>query len=83
MILLLEKLTEILRCIIGRVRICISLVIASFYRTGPNKWRDVRKPRTILRDWCVMHNKPLPVYNDEPCSVTVDGQTYTLSEFGK
>lgn len=28
-----------------------------------------------------MHNKSLPVYTDEPCSVTVDEQTYTLAEF--
>ena len=53
------------------------------YRTGPNKWRDCRKPRTILRDWCVMHNKPLPEYDDETSSVTVDGETYTLEEFGE
>lgn len=30
-----------------------------------------------------MHNKSLPVYVDEPCAVTVDGQTYTLAEFGE
>ena len=30
-----------------------------------------------------MHNKSLPVYIDEPCSVIVDGQTYTLAEFGE
>nr|XP_058962380.1 myoferlin-like [Pocillopora verrucosa] len=53
----------------------------SYCKSGPNKWRDGRKPRTILRDWCVMHNKSLPVYTDEPCSVTVDEQTYTLAEF--
>ena len=52
-------------------------------RAGPNKWRDCRKPRTILNDWCVMNNISLPVYTDEPCSVTVDGQTYTLAEFGE
>ena len=30
-----------------------------------------------------MKNLSLPVYTDEPCSVTVDGQTYTLAEFGE
>ena len=30
-----------------------------------------------------MNNVSLPVYIDEPCSVTVDGQTYTLAEFGE
>ena len=30
-----------------------------------------------------MNNISLPVYTDEPCSVTVDGQTYTLAEFGE
>ncbi|KAL9983693.1 hypothetical protein ACROYT_G005909 [Oculina patagonica] len=53
----------------------------TYCKAGPNKWRDCRKPRTILKDWCVMHNKSLPVYTDEPCSVLVDGQTYTLAEF--
>lgn len=52
-------------------------------RTGPNKWRDSRKPKTILRDWCVAHNKDPPVYGNDPTSVTVDGVTYTLSDFGK
>ncbi|KAJ7336524.1 hypothetical protein OS493_011734 [Desmophyllum pertusum] len=53
----------------------------SYCKSGINQWRDGRKPRTILNDWCVMHNKSLPVYVDEPCAVTVDGQTYTLAEF--
>ena len=30
-----------------------------------------------------MNNISLPVYTDEPCSVTVDGQIYTLAEFGE
>lgn len=30
-----------------------------------------------------MNNISLPVYTDEPFSVTVDGQTYTLAEFGE
>ena len=30
-----------------------------------------------------MKNLSPPVYTDEPCSVTVDGQTYTLAEFGE
>lgn len=53
----------------------------SYCKTGPNKWRDSRKPKTILRDWCVAHNKDPPVYSNDPCSVTVDGVTYTLSDF--
>ncbi|XP_015759469.1 PREDICTED: dysferlin-like [Acropora digitifera] len=54
-----------------------------YSKAGPDKWRDIRKPRTILKDWCLMHNKPLPEYNDEPCSVMLDGTVYTLSQFGK
>ncbi|XP_067038375.1 myoferlin-like isoform X1 [Acropora muricata] len=55
---------------------------AKFYsKAGPDKWRDIRKPRTILKDWCLMHNKPLPEYNDESCSVMLDGTVYTLSQF--
>lgn len=53
----------------------------SYCKTGPNKWRDSRKPKTILRDWCVAHNKDPPVYSNDPSSVTVDGVTYTLSDF--
>ena len=59
------------------------LAFNSTCRAGPDKWRDIRKPRTILKDWCLMHNKPLPEYNDEPCSVMLDGTVYTLSQFGK
>lgn len=75
-----ETTIDLEQRILSRYRATVGCA-KSYCKAGPNKWRDVRKPRTILNDWCVMNNKPLPEYSDDPCSVKMDGHTYTLSEF--
>ena len=55
----------------------------SHSRKGPNKWRDRVLPVEILDDWIKSKNYPPAEWEKDKKSVVVDGQTYTLEQFGK
>ena len=53
------------------------------FRKGPNKWRDRVLPVQILDEWVKSKNFPQAEWGADRRSVTIDGETYTLEQFGK
>jgi hypothetical protein len=51
-------------------------------RRGPNKWRDPDLPVQILDDWVKSNNFPPPEWSPDKTKVVIDGEKYTLAQFG-
>ncbi|KAG1682552.1 Dysferlin [Nymphon striatum] len=52
-----------------------------YYISGPNIWRDGRKPREILGEVCDLQNLPTPHFYSD-FSVSIGKKLYTLLQFG-
>ena len=52
-------------------------------RRGPNKWRDMNLPVHLLDEWVKSKNYPDPEWAPDKKSVNIDGEIYTLAQFGK
>ncbi|KAG1682548.1 Dysferlin [Nymphon striatum] len=53
-----------------------------YYISGPNIWRDGRKPREILGEVCDLQNLPTPHFYSD-FSVSIGKKLYTLLQFGE
>ncbi|KAK3706775.1 hypothetical protein QZH41_015339 [Actinostola sp. cb2023] len=49
-----------------------------YYRSGIYQWRDSRKPKKLLQDWCTLNNKPSPSYGVD--NLLVDSKTYSIDD---
>ena len=60
-------------------------VVTYAHRRGPNKWRDSTYPVEILNDWVRAKDFPEAEWTSDlkSASVTIDGKTYTLDQFGE
>ena len=47
-------------------------------RSGKYQWKDSKKPKQILQDWCTLNNKPPPSYGVD--SLLVDNKTYSTED---
>ena len=52
-------------------------------RRGPTKWRDGFLPLDILEDWIKAKGLPEPEWAPDGRSVTIDGESYSIDQFGK
>ena len=55
----------------------------SWCRRGPNKWRDMELPVQLLEDFCRFRHYPAPEWSPDKRQVIIDGNTYTLDQFGE
>ena len=53
------------------------------FRRGPTKWRDGFLPMDILDDWIRSKGLPDAEWAKGGRSVTIDGDVYTIDQFGK
>lgn len=52
-----------------------SQINGEFFRCGPNKWRDCKKPSVILEDLCAKNHLAPPMFPDN-ATVVVNGVEY-------
>ena len=50
-------------------------------RSGPNEWRDARKPKEILDWFCTQRHLSAPLFYDN--TVKIGSRVYALAEYGK
>ena len=55
----------------------------TYNESGPNRWRDSRKPSHILADVCKLRNLQYALPKNGDLSLTIDNNVFTLDKFGK
>ncbi len=67
----------------GQLLLISSINVLCNIRKGPNKWRDRLLPVQILDEWVKSKNYPMAEWGSDRRSVTIDGEQYTLDQFGE
>lgn len=52
-------------------------------RSGPNKWRDSRKPSEILEDLCKKRSIPFEMPTSENPNLKINNKLFNIANFGK
>ncbi len=60
----------------------VNIIWIYLKRTGPNRWRDSRKPSQILADICKLRNLSLTLPNYGESTLVADKTIFTLDKYG-
>ncbi|KAL4231637.1 hypothetical protein ACF0H5_009217 [Mactra antiquata] len=74
-----ETVIDLENRLLSKHRACCGIP-KSYYLEGPNKWRDSKKPKEILEDYCSKNRLPGPMFYGNN-SAKVGSKVYKLSEF--